>query len=270
MLAECRKLFLAKEFRPLGELASLFDPLTEEFLERAGIRPGMRVLDAGCGAGNVAFAAAKLVGRGGRVTGVDGCRRLIGAARFRAARLRAANVTFLLGDATEMRFEHPYDAVVGRGILGLGGDPAAAVRVLREHLRPGGILALQELDFGGVRSAPHAPAFERGVRWVAEALRRSGGQPEMGLALPAVFRKAGMPRPGLDYRAVAAAAPESPAFRIAAAAVKLWTPAIRRMEIASAAEMEIEGLEERMRDEAVARGSVIVLPPLVGAWARRI
>ena len=46
-------------------------PATRMIFATAGIRPGMRVLDLGCGAGDVAFVAANLVGPDGEVVGVD-------------------------------------------------------------------------------------------------------------------------------------------------------------------------------------------------------
>ena len=51
--------------------ARFFGDLTEEVLRRAGVGPGMRVLDVGCGTGDVSFLAARLVGPTGSVLGVD-------------------------------------------------------------------------------------------------------------------------------------------------------------------------------------------------------
>jgi len=59
------------EIRRLLLQARLYDNDTERALHRAGLRPGMRVLDVGCGPGDVSFVAARLVGPGGNVLGVD-------------------------------------------------------------------------------------------------------------------------------------------------------------------------------------------------------
>ena len=59
-------------------------PATRAILAAAGIRPGMRVLDLGCGAGDMAFVAAGLVGRDGSVIGVDRSPQAVARARFRA------------------------------------------------------------------------------------------------------------------------------------------------------------------------------------------
>jgi hypothetical protein len=60
-----------RELERLAVQARLVDPITRAFLREAGIAPGMRVLDVGCGAGDVAFLAADLVGRDGAVIGIE-------------------------------------------------------------------------------------------------------------------------------------------------------------------------------------------------------
>ncbi|HET7093793.1 MAG TPA: methyltransferase domain-containing protein, partial [Thermomicrobiales bacterium] len=79
----------------------LFDRLTRRFLADAGIAPGMTVLDIGSGAGDVAFAAADLVGPYGRVIGVDLNPAILEMARARAAAEGRHNVEFIAGDCRD-------------------------------------------------------------------------------------------------------------------------------------------------------------------------
>ena len=69
-----------RELSRLSMQARLLEPVTRQFLLDAGIRPGMRVLDVGSGAGDVAFLAAELVGRSGEVIGTDTAAVAVGAA----------------------------------------------------------------------------------------------------------------------------------------------------------------------------------------------
>jgi ubiquinone/menaquinone biosynthesis C-methylase UbiE len=75
-----------REIQRLVHQASILRPITERLLRSAGISQGMRVLDLGCGAGDVALLAAELVGPSGSVVGIDRNQAVIAMARQRARR----------------------------------------------------------------------------------------------------------------------------------------------------------------------------------------
>src|SRR5690349_14633742 len=92
-------------------------PLRRRF-EDAGIVPGMRVLDIGGGAGDVAMTAAEFVGPSGAVVGLDMTPSILETARARARSAGLANVSFVATDMTSgVALEGPFDAIVGRAIL---------------------------------------------------------------------------------------------------------------------------------------------------------
>ncbi len=82
------------ELKRLATQAQLVDPITRQYFKAAGIAPGMRVLDVGSGAGDVAFLAAELVGPTGSVIGVDRSPAAVAAARTRALERKLGNVMF--------------------------------------------------------------------------------------------------------------------------------------------------------------------------------
>ncbi len=102
------------------------------------VRPGDRVLDACCGTGDLAVAAARA---GGKVTGLD-----FSAAMLERARRKAPELEWVQGDATAMPFEDGgFDAVtIGFGIRNVP-DLEQGLRELRRVLRPGGRLAVLEI-----------------------------------------------------------------------------------------------------------------------------
>src|SRR5215470_7752344 len=103
-----------QELQRLTRQAQAFEPFTRQLFEEAGISRGMRVLDVGCGSGDVAFLAADLVGPSGKVVGVDRERKAVDWADARARSLGMRNVKFVEGDPTEMEFDRQFDAVIGR------------------------------------------------------------------------------------------------------------------------------------------------------------
>ena len=92
--------------------------MTERLLVDAGVGPGMRVLDVGCGNGNVSILLAKLVGETGEVAGIDLDGPSLALAREQVRQLHLLNVTFTQGDVCSLSPElGPFDAVVGRRVI---------------------------------------------------------------------------------------------------------------------------------------------------------
>jgi ubiquinone/menaquinone biosynthesis C-methylase UbiE len=111
---------------PLVSHSRLIGDITEHVMQRAGVKPGMNVLDCGCGVGDVSFLTAKLLGSAGRVLGIDRSVAGIDRARERAAEAGLSNVSFeVVDNLARFRARAPIDAVVGRLILMYLRDPAA-------------------------------------------------------------------------------------------------------------------------------------------------
>ena len=124
------------EVERLKAQAQLIDPITKRFFRAAGVGPGMRVLDVGSGAGDVAFLVSDLVGAGGSVVGADRVAAAVQVARTRAATRPLQNVSFVEGDPAELTFKPPFDAVVGRYVLQFQSEPAEMLRRLAANVRP--------------------------------------------------------------------------------------------------------------------------------------
>ena len=171
----------AGEAERLRLQARMFAPYTARFLQDAGISPGMKVLDVGTGAGDVALLAAGLAGREGAVVGIDFNAELIAAARARAAAAGMGNVSFAVGDAASAELDRDFDAVVGRCVLFFAREPAVLVRRLTGYVRDGGIVAFQEPAnatlaprWGGLDS----PGYEYMARLIRTLLPRDApGEP---------------------------------------------------------------------------------------------
>jgi ubiquinone/menaquinone biosynthesis C-methylase UbiE len=124
-----------EEAQRLRQAAELVNLSTRRLLEDAGLVPGMRVLDLGSGAGDVAFLAAELVGPCGSVVGVDMNSVSLETARERARLAGLTNVTFLEGDLGTIELEGKFDALVGRDILQHIPNPAVLLRRLLSYVQ---------------------------------------------------------------------------------------------------------------------------------------
>src|SRR5262249_26355692 len=172
-------------------------PATRTILQAAGIRPGMRVLDLGSGAGDVAFVAAGLVGPAGEVVGIDQSPDAVAKATARAAERRLSNVRFVPGDIHDPAPGGPFDAIIGRLVLMYVPDPAAGLRTQAGVLRPGGVVAPIEFDLHSARSLPPTPLVGQALSWLGEAFTRAGIDPALGPGLWAVLQAAGLQPSGM-------------------------------------------------------------------------
>ena len=248
--------------------ARMLEPFTRQLLQEAGIRPGMRILDIGCGSGDVSFLAADLVGPTGRVVGVDLAAAAVRRASDRAQAANRSNVSFVEGDPLEMEFTDRFDAVVGRLVMMYLPDPVVALRRLARHLHPGGLVVVQEIDMESCRSMPPSPLLEQCVRWINQTFAMTSARLQMGLELHATFVQAGLPAPSLRLDAAVGAGPGSLFYPAVAAAVRTLLPAMEKLKVTTAGEVGIADLEHRLRQEIAGVGGTAVYPSLIGAWAR--
>jgi ubiquinone/menaquinone biosynthesis C-methylase UbiE len=256
------------EGKRLTDQGAMLKDLTEELLLRAGLSPGMRVLDLGCGVGDVSLLAAQIVGESGSVLAVDRAVSSLENARRRAKQCGAAKVTFVEADLTTFEPGETFNAMIGRFVLLYLAEPAGVLRRLLPNLRSGGVVAFHEYDISTFGQTTHSPFFTELQRWVFEGFRAGGAELDMGSRLYSTFLRAGLPCPELTAAQLAFCGPHAPAYEYATRVVRSLLPTIERHGIATAADVQIDTLADRFRADAVSREAIVFVPRLVGAWAR--
>src|SRR5262249_40392734 len=132
--------------RLIRQAAWLRDQTLDAF-RWGGISSGMRVLDIGCGVGDVAMLAADLVGPSGSVVATARDIATLAFARQRASAGSYANIDFRAAEIDSFHDAAPFDAIVGRYILLFLPDRVGSLKYLTRSLRAGGSVVMVEPDF---------------------------------------------------------------------------------------------------------------------------
>jgi hypothetical protein len=131
-------------------------------------------------------------------------------------------------------------------------------------------MAFQEMDMSTFLP-PGSPALRtRVLTWVYAAFAAAGAQREMGPKLPDIFINAGLPRPEMITGQRITSESDADRHAVIAGLARSLLPVMERAKIATAEEVGVDTLSERLSAEAIENGeSVVYWPRLVGAWARK-
>ncbi len=245
-------------------LAEVAGPTTRALLARAGVDPGATCLDVGCGGGDVTIELARMAGPTGRALGVDLDDVKLGIARSEAAQAGIANVAFAAHDVTTWEPAQPFDVVYARFLLTHLQDPAALLAAVCRHVRPGGVVIVEDIDFRGHFAEPDCPALTRFVELYTEVVRRRGADANIGPKLPGLLRGAGLD--DVQMNLVHIAALDGGIKLLTALTYETITEPVLADGLAAPDELRasIEALHAFARDPH----TVLAGPRIVQAWAR--
>jgi 2-polyprenyl-3-methyl-5-hydroxy-6-metoxy-1,4-benzoquinol methylase len=143
------------------------------------LRPGMRLLDVGCGPGSITGGLARRVAPGETI-GIDASQSVIETARS-LADPASTNLTFEVGSIYEPRFApESFDAVFAHQVLQHLRRPVDALAQMRNLVNPGGIVGVRDVDWGSMIFYPENEGMRRFLRMYYELARRNGGEPNAG------------------------------------------------------------------------------------------
>ena len=210
------------------------------------LRPGLSLLDVGCGPGTITADLATRVAPG-RVTGVETSAEVVGLARAAAAEAQA-HVDFVVTDAQALGFDDgTFDVVHAHQLLHHLPDPVGALREMRRVCAPGGIVAVRESDYGAFTWWPALPELDEWLRLYRTLVRANGGEADAGRRLLSWARGAGLTE----------VTPTSSTWCFAQPAERQWwagTWAERMLESKFAEQAVASGEASRADLEQIARG----------------
>ena len=257
------------ETNRLIEQSRIYDESTRRLCEQAGIAEGMRVLEIGSGAGDVAIMLAGLVGKTGQVVGVDINPTILESARQRVMDLGFDNIEFQAGDAREIVFKRKFDALVGRFVLMYMSDPTAALKQLTSHLKPEGIVAFQEPEYTLYPAFKHpdTPLINQLISWILNVFQHSGAHLNAGLGLYQMFIDAGLPAPEMHLQSPIGAEGNWVGYRYMTTIFESLLPLIEEYGLATSEEVGVDTLSERLRMEVLKAKRPFFLPLHVTAYS---
>jgi cyclopropane fatty-acyl-phospholipid synthase-like methyltransferase len=241
---------------------------TTRLLQDAQIGPGMRVLDVGCGRGDVTWLLARLVECDGAVVGVDQAEEALLMAARRDTPKGAARPEFIVGDLHALPASLGlFDAIVGRRVLMYQGDAVKAVRALARLLLPGGVMVFQEHDstLTPASLAP-LPVHRKAQQWLRRMLVHEGADLHIGFNLHRVFSEAGLQVE--DLRAEALVQTPSHAYALGDI-VRACLPRIIAHGVATARQVGIDTLQARLDAERCASTQIYLGDMAFGVVARK-
>jgi ubiquinone/menaquinone biosynthesis C-methylase UbiE len=153
------------------------------------LRPGMSVLDVGCGPGTITADLARIVAPG-RVTAVENAPEMLETAR-RETR-EAAPVGVVAADAHALGLASgAFDVVHAHQVLQHVADPVQVLREMRRVCAPTGVVAVRDSDYGAFTWYPGLPELDEWLTLYQRLARSNGGEPDAGRRLLAWCRQAG-------------------------------------------------------------------------------
>ena len=159
------------------------------------LREGLTVLDVGCGPGTITLDLAEAVGPRGAVTGVEHVEGPLEHARRNASARGDERTQFELADVRELPYaDASFDVVHAHQVLQHLSDPVGALREMARVARPGGLVAVRDVDYA---SMVWHPASEGMTRWLGvyrRLARLNHAEPDAGRHLVAWSHAAGLTR----------------------------------------------------------------------------
>ena len=156
------------------------------------LQPGMRLLDVGCGPGSITRGLAEIVAPG-QVVGLDMSSETLDAARRDAAARGLENLRYEIGSVYELPFpDASFDAAYAHQVFQHLREREVALREMLRVLRPGGLIAVRDVDWGTVAYWPRDPWIDRFIEVHERTWYQNGGEPQMGRQLRALFNGAGI------------------------------------------------------------------------------
>ena len=246
-------------------LGGMMRPYALRLFDRLGICEGMACLDVGCGGGDVTLELARIVGRSGKVVGTDLDTVKLDAARSESEAQGLKNVEFRLADENQSETPERFDFVFARFLLTHVPKPVQILRQMLNSTAPGGLLTVVDVDFSGYFCYPDCAALRQYVQLYTEAVRRRGGDANIGYRLPKLLSE--LQLNDVRMNIIQPAGLTGEVKLMSPMTMQYVTEAVLAENLASA--QEIDRIVSELCTFAESKETLLSGPRCVEAWGRR-
>ncbi len=248
---------LKEEIARLQTQAEEFSSSTAESLTKLGIKSNLKVLDVGCGTGNVSFMIAPIVGANGSVVGVDSNPYVLDYCKDMARKFDVANVRFSEAEATKLDFEtQTFDAAYSRFLFQHIPEAAKALREMIRVTRQGGHIMVEDCDLFTWIVYPENESISKLWHWYESIQVERGTDPQIGRKLYSMFLNEGLD-PNVDVYSKSV-------YSNKGAFWKSITSVLDKIE-----NMELKSLIDGIEEFASIPNAMFVFPLVFRVWSKK-
>lgn len=246
------------------------DSMLMRHLSGFGVSLGARIIEVGCGNGELTRQLSNLVGPKGEIVAIDNNGKALEAAISQIDAYKYKNVQFIENDINSFPIDlslaekNSFDLLVGRRILMYLAHPSVAIRELSKYLKKGGVAMFQESD---LTVAParinEMPAHDLATEWIRAMLVAENVHMTMGFNLPKTLIDSGLEFKNVYAEAVIQGQGEQ---YLLSDMIKLL--ALRLIDTGIATQLEINNLVESLIDESHDKSKIYISDMSFCAWAK--
>ncbi len=171
----------------LALLNELFGDTSRNLLLKAGLKPGIRVLEIGCGTGNMTHWIARKIGENGHVTAVDNSGDQIKIAKTNCSDVN--NISFIESSLFDLKDLAKFDVIYSRFLIMHLTTPFEAIQFLMQFLKPNGVIVCEEATNSVTACYPQSPVFQKNRELLMELLKKKGLDFDIGEKLYSYFQQ---------------------------------------------------------------------------------
>lgn len=253
------------------DMASIGEDITRKLIEYGKIKPGMKVLDLGCGSGDISFLISGYVGTEGTVVGIDNNENAISNATNKLQESGLTNLSFYVKDLTQdFEFDNrDFDAIIVRRVLMYLPDVENVIKAAAQYLKTDGVFLAQENDISltpiGLKSMP---IHRKIIRLIRETLKKENVNFKMGFDLFSVLTNANLRVEKIWAEAALSTPTQHTPWAFLASVMK--ERMIANKVIKDIAELELNNLETRLSEERSKSDRTFISDLVFCAIARKI